>query len=565
MAEEYWEEGFVTPFGKVLGVFQGVEGRSNGSDRHFSGQQNFVNETYTGYKYQCVEYARRWLLSKGLEFHSVPLAAHIWNIRFLERITDGKATSIHPVPNGSTTPPIPESIIIWKVAPDVPFGHIAIITEVNLEAGYVRIAEQNVDNDYWPGNYAREFKLEVEDGRYWIRDEDEMYGWMVVNFDVDGQDAREFINIDNPVERIVVKNPGKPELRNEIEAKFEEVWGEAYQSAEFTSYYTIESHLAYKILYASMESLFMTMRATRHLIENVELREKTGFPEWTWDYIKNSLNQYWNGNGKAMAGKVEFVFNGRHIKLKKLSTDSLEGFAESCYFQDVLSERLGVTVGKSPQKNLYEQLLEQIKESVTGKVHILACEGSRSESYLIPFLQKALGDAGFSSKVVAESQYTKNSEGAFLDLDGEEIKTVWKTAPWADLFSKAPNSPSEYPLLDLLLSDKIATFEPIWKSVGSFPGILPIVYNLMPNHIYLRAADWTISPLLENKQVEEVHYTANGREFSYFIEKFERQNFSGHTPVIESWLLGRKLTGFGLYEEGLERLPVYCTRIINEN
>ena len=565
MAEEYMQEGFVTPFGKVLGVFQGVEGKSNGSDTHFSGQQNFADGTYTGYKYQCVEYARRWLLSKGLEFHSVPLAAHIWNIRFLERVSDGKATSIRPVANGSPTPPIPESIIIWKVATDVPFGHIAIITEVNLEQSYVRIAEQNVDNDIWPGNYSREFKLEVENGKYWIRDEDEMYGWMIVNFDVDGQDPSELPNIDHPVLRHIVKNPGKFEPKNEIEAKFDEVWGDAYLSVESTSYYTIESHLAYKIQYASMESLFMSMRATRHLIENVELREKTGFPEWSWDYIQKSIDNFWNGDGKALTGRAEFVFNGRHIKLKKICPDSLEGFAESCYFQDVLGERLGVTIGKSPQSFLYEQLLEQIKESVKTNIHILVGGVHKYEAYLAPFLQKALSDAGISSKVINHSQFTKTPEGTFVDPDNEVIKSVWKTTPWLDLLSQSQNSPSEHPLLDLLLSDQIITFEPIWKSVASSPAILPIVYSLMPNHVYLLAADWTVSSLLENKSVEEVRYTAGGREFSYFSEKFERQSLEGHTPVIESWFLGRKLTGFGLFEEGIERLPVYCTRIINEN
>ena len=61
---------FVNDFGTVLGV----EGRSNGSDRHYSGEQNIVSDVYTGIKYQCVKFARRCLLkSKGLEFHTVPL------------------------------------------------------------------------------------------------------------------------------------------------------------------------------------------------------------------------------------------------------------------------------------------------------------------------------------------------------------------------------------------------------------------------------------------------------------------------------------------------------------
>ena len=50
------------------------------------------------------------------------------------------------------------------------FDHIAIITEVCVENSYIRVAKQNVDNDYWPGNSSRELKLEVVDGCYFIRE-----------------------------------------------------------------------------------------------------------------------------------------------------------------------------------------------------------------------------------------------------------------------------------------------------------------------------------------------------------------------------------------------------------
>ena len=51
-----------------------------------------MNGTYTGVKYQCAEFARQWLLlSKGLEFHSVTIAAQISSFKFLQRVSDGRA------------------------------------------------------------------------------------------------------------------------------------------------------------------------------------------------------------------------------------------------------------------------------------------------------------------------------------------------------------------------------------------------------------------------------------------------------------------------------------------
>ena len=260
---------FVTDFGCILGSYQGIDAYSNGNDNHFSAEQNFVGTVYTGIKYQCVEYARRWLLSKNLEFHSVPFASHIWNLKFLERVTDQKATAIKSISNGSSTPPICDSFIIWKVSTEVPWGHIAVITEVNIENGFVRIAEQNVDNDYWPGNYARELKLEVIDGSYWIRDEDEMYGWMAINFDVDSQDENAF-NILKPVWRISTEiekdNISWLDSSNPAQNKFSQIWSDLFKKQRQLEYYTMEAHLAYKIHYATLECNFMCVHSTEAVI-----------------------------------------------------------------------------------------------------------------------------------------------------------------------------------------------------------------------------------------------------------------------------------------------------------
>jgi glutathionylspermidine amidase/synthetase len=470
------------------------------------------------------------------------------------------------VPNGSPTPPIPEAIIIWKVADDMPFGHIAVITDVNVQQGWVRIAEQNVDNDVWPGDYARELKLEVEDGKYWIRDDDEVFGWLVVNFDVDGQDPAELVNIQQPVCRHVLEGYKESHPNNDIEEKFEEVWGSAYRAVPQTSFYTIEAHLAYKIKYASMESGFMCMRSTNHVIQHPDLWERFGLPDWIWPYIQKSFDSFWNGNGKAITGRVEFAFNGRHLKIMKLLPDSLEGFPESCYFQDIIGAKYGLEMGKSPQKDLYDQLILHLKDSLKEFVHILT-RNEKNDGYLQYFLQKALNDAGIENKIITLTDFSRNSEGKFIDNQGQEIQTIWKTFTWNSVLETTapPNSSSELQVIDLLLDENVKTLEPVWKVLSSSPAIFPVIYQLFTNHIYLKAADWEISDKLQGKEVEKVTYLANGKEMHFYQEKFERQMLDGHSPLIESWFLGRRLTGFGFCEEGLERLPVYCTRIINDD
>jgi hypothetical protein len=429
MAEEINRDDFVTPFGRVLGVFEGVEGRSNGNDRYFSEEQNFVNGIYTGYKYQCVEYARRWVLSRGFEFVSVPFASHIWHVPFLERSTDKKPTLFRAVPNGSSTPPVADSIIIWKVAEEVPYGHIAVITDVSTEHGYVRIAEQNMENNYWPGNYARELKLELVDGGYWIRDEAEMYGWMVINFDADNQDPSELVNIEHPVQRSLIDKEGKLDgwlddddrLHPEHKAQLKEI----YDSVQQVPCYTMEAHMSYKIQYIAMECSFHFIMSVNEVIGSDESLTKLGYPAWSWPFLRSSWGGFWGGDGKSFTGRLDFAFNGRNVKLMHNHLDSLSNIVESVYIHDKLFNRLKYDNCRSPSAENYSFLINQCKAVFKDFVHISILEDG-SQEHLAVFMQKILREINIESKILRGNAFVKKENGTFEDLDGLTINQVWK-------------------------------------------------------------------------------------------------------------------------------------------
>ena len=139
-----------------------------------------MHGVYTGFQWQCVEYARRYLLlRKSCTFADVRNACNIWTeIRHVERITDGKEFPLRPVANGSSEPPKKDSLLIYVRSRKMPFGHVAVIT--NVEDDHVYIAEQNNLFNYWPGDYARRVPLRHRDGLYYIDDEDKLFGWMEI-------------------------------------------------------------------------------------------------------------------------------------------------------------------------------------------------------------------------------------------------------------------------------------------------------------------------------------------------------------------------------------------------
>lgn len=132
-----------------------------------------------GIKWQCVEYARRWLfIRKGCVFDSIDGAADMWTeLSVVQRVVDGQCFSLKQHPNGSPSPPQNESLLIYpRFGEDLPYGHVAII--VDVLPGYIRVAEQNYNSHYWNRNYGRQIPYALKNGSYYIEDAYPVLGWM---------------------------------------------------------------------------------------------------------------------------------------------------------------------------------------------------------------------------------------------------------------------------------------------------------------------------------------------------------------------------------------------------
>jgi hypothetical protein len=168
-------------YNEVLGIASSnVPAYSNGDDNYFSGERHYFHGIFTGFKWQCVEFARRWLLlRKTCTFRSIGTAADAWNeLSNIERVIDGKKFPLIAHSNGSSVLPKKDSLLIYPRCRDLPFGHIAIITDVGRD--YIRIAEQNYRFHRWSGNYARQISVKFHDGGYHIKDHYKINGWMEI-------------------------------------------------------------------------------------------------------------------------------------------------------------------------------------------------------------------------------------------------------------------------------------------------------------------------------------------------------------------------------------------------
>jgi len=106
---------------------------------------NYINGIFTGIRWQCVEFARRYLIiNYGLTFKQIENAHEIFKLINFENLqTNNKFQPIYKHLNGCKILPKVGSLLIWNDSVDEnATGHVAIITKISIP-NYIEVCEQN--------------------------------------------------------------------------------------------------------------------------------------------------------------------------------------------------------------------------------------------------------------------------------------------------------------------------------------------------------------------------------------------------------------------------------------
>ena len=125
-------------YGDIIGTFNGVQAYSNSNNKIDS--PNYYNKIYTGLKWQCVEYVRRYLIIN----HNITFT----NVNSAFEIPDAQFMTLHGeiiIPKMNNNLVIGSIIIFSKDSPD---GHVAIVSSV-LSSG-ITVVEQNYNDNIFP-------------------------------------------------------------------------------------------------------------------------------------------------------------------------------------------------------------------------------------------------------------------------------------------------------------------------------------------------------------------------------------------------------------------------------
>jgi glutathionylspermidine synthase len=302
----------------------------------------------------------------------------------------------------------------------------------------------------------------------------------------------------------------------------------------------------------------MTRKAAQRVIDH-RLYSKMGIPELAVPLIERS----WEAEPPSLYGRFDLMYDGWHPpKLLEYNADTPTSLLEAAVVQWYWLEE---THSASDQFNSIHERLIALWRDLTPYIpgrRVDFCSMDDPEDWTTAtYLEDTAQQAGLASSLFLIDEIGWDG-GRFVGPDDQPLTTVFKLYPWEWMVREEFG---KY----LAVADTI-WLEPPWKMVLSNKGILPVLWELYPNHPLLLAAsfeppsagaDWVRKPLLGREGANVTLHQA-GRKIEtsgdYGMEGFVYQDvaplkdFDGMYPVIGSWVIGHEegdsAAGIGIRE-----------------
>jgi glutathionylspermidine synthase len=289
-------------------------------------------------------------------------------------------------------------------------------------------------------------------------------------------------------------------------------------------------------------------------------------PEAFWPLISES----WRRDDPSLYGRIDLSFDGRGAaKLLEYNADTPTSIFEAAVFQWTWLEQAtlrNIIPKRADQFNsIHERLIEAWKKIGAGRhLHLTGMTENPEDAGTLTYLEDTARQAGFATTMIDIEDLGLRDDGSFVDLEDRAIELAFKLYPWEWMFHDAFGLK--------LKAAPTRWVEPPWKAVLSNKGILPLLWEMFPNHPNLLPAWFEDDPNaaeLGTSYVRKPLYSREGANVTmvsagttlveaqgpYGAEGFIRQafaplpNFAGSYPVVGSWLVDHVPCGLSIRED----------------
>ena len=299
----------------------------------------------------------------------------------------------------------------------------------------------------------------------------------------------------------------------------------------------------------------MCVSAMKFVVQENRLGQ-LGIPKSFWDAIRLSVER----NDFSLYGRFDLAYNGvSPPKMLEYNADTPTSLLESAvcqwyWMKDCYSQF-------DQFNSLHERLVDRWKElSGSEPVYVASISDNEEDWVCATYIMDTVLQAGRAVKhIYIDDIGWDPVRKFFVDLYGEPIHYLFKLYPWEWLMREDFGS--------FIIESGTSFIEPLWKSVMSCKGLLPILWELYPEHPNLLPAyfesgqltSFAKKPLYsrEGSNIELVSHGVlvasddgpYGSEGYIYQALYELPMLGGKYPVIGSWVVNGASAGMCIRED----------------
>jgi glutathionylspermidine synthase len=310
----------------------------------------------------------------------------------------------------------------------------------------------------------------------------------------------------------------------------------------------------------------MCLELVSNAVDDEDYLRRLKIPETFWPLISES----WHRDEGSLYGRLDLSFDGRGpAKLLEYNADTPTSIFEAAVFQwtwlEQAIERRIIPATADQFNSIHECLIDAWKKVSAGRhVHLAGTTENAEDAATLAYLEDTARQAGLATTLIDIEDIGLRDDGSFADLGDRSIELVFKLYPWEWMFHDAFGA--------RLADAPTRWIEPPWKAILSNKGILPLLWEMFPDHPNLLPAFFEDDPNaaelgasfvrkpLYSREGANVALISDGvtmveQQGPYGAEGFIRQalaplpNFSRQYPVLGSWLIDHTPCGLSIRED----------------
>jgi glutathionylspermidine synthase len=299
----------------------------------------------------------------------------------------------------------------------------------------------------------------------------------------------------------------------------------------------------------------MCIAALNAAIEKERLGE-LAIPQAFWDPIAASLKR----KDFSLYGRFDLSYDGKSApKMLEYNADTPTSLLESAVCQWFWMKDKFPAADQF--NSIHERLVARWRQLPgIGLIHFASIDDNEEDWACVTYLLDTAAQAGRPAKHLdIEEVGWDPSRNSYVDMQGDPIEHLFKLYPWEWLMREEFAAHLE--------SSRTQFIEPIWKAALSCKGLLPILWELFPEHPNLlpayfeegRLSSYAKKPLYSreganielylNQQCLDKAQGPYGGQGHIYQELRMLPSFDGRYPVIGSWVIDGRSAGMCIRED----------------